>query len=146
MIPAFIANSFIRGEESAVYLVWNDGYTKIFGTTSVDIDYQRESVDVTTRIDAGFKRTMPALRSATLKIELNRILGDSTQEIFYSAWNGADNQLSLLAYDCYSGKAILGDFAVTSISEKQSKGELVTWSISTESCGPFDRIDTPASD
>ncbi|MCF0234597.1 MAG: hypothetical protein HUK22_06415, partial [Thermoguttaceae bacterium] len=64
MIPAFIANSFIRGEESAVYMVWNDGYTKIFGTTSVDIDYQRESVDVTTRIDAGFKRTMPALRSA----------------------------------------------------------------------------------
>lgn len=56
--------------------------TKVPGIVSVSLTYQRELVDVTTRDDGGWTKKYPGVKSATAEVELFRIEGDATQDLF----------------------------------------------------------------
>ncbi|MBQ2791223.1 MAG: hypothetical protein IJE97_16430 [Thermoguttaceae bacterium] len=58
--------------------------TKVPGIVSVSLTYQRELVDVTTRDDGGWTKKYPGVKSATAEVELFRIEGDATQDLFCS--------------------------------------------------------------
>lgn len=145
VLPKPVSNPFIHSSKSKIMLVDNSTTTNVPGITSVTITYSRETQDVTTREDNGFTKKYPGLKSCSVKFDMYRIKGDTTQDTIYEAFDGDDVVLPIQAYDAPGGKAVSGDFVITNIDESQGKNEMVTWSVTAENYGEFERIDVSAS-
>ncbi len=121
--------------------------TKVPGVVSVSLTYQRELVDVTTRDDGGWTKKYPGVKSATAEVELFRIEGDATQDLFWQAWHAEAAALACRILSKASCRGLSGDWVVSNIAEDQGKDGAATHKISLENFGELEEISstTPAS-
>lgn len=121
--------------------------TKVPGIVSVSLTYQRELVDVTTRDDGGWTKKYPGVKSATAEVELFRIEGDATQDLFWQAWHAEAAALACRILSKASCRGLSGDWVVSNIAEDQGKDGAATHKISLENFGELEEISstTPAS-
>lgn len=131
-----IATKIIMGRDG----VFEIEETKVPGVTSVSLTYQRESVDVTTRDDGGWTKKFPGVKSATAEIELFRIEGDPTQDLFWQAWHAESAALECKILSKKNCRGLSGDWVVTNISEDQGKDGAATHKISLENFGELNEI------
>ncbi|MBQ7030159.1 MAG: hypothetical protein IJN32_07925 [Thermoguttaceae bacterium] len=119
--------------------------TKVPGIVSVSLTYQRELVDVTTRDDGGWTKKYPGVKSATAEVELFRIEGDATQDLFWLS--AARKNSAALACRILSKKdcrGLSGDWVVSNIAEDQGKDGAATHKISLENFGELEEISSTA--
>lgn len=121
--------------------------TKVPGVVSVSLTYQRELVDVTTRDDGGWTKKYPGVKSATAEVELFRIEGDATQDLFWQAWHAEAAALACRILSKKDCRGLSGDWVVSNIAEDQGKDGAATHKISLENFGELEEISstTPTS-
>lgn len=118
--------------------------TKVPGIVSVSLTYQRELVDVTTRDDGGWTKKYPGVKSATAEVELFRIEGDATQDLFWQAWHAEAAALACRILSKASCRGLSGDWVVSNIAEDQGKDGAATHKISLENFGELEEISSTA--
>lgn len=119
--------------------------TKVPGIVSVSLTYQRELVDVTTRDDGGWTKKYPGVKSATAEVELFRIEGDATQDLFWQAWHAEAAALACRILSKASCRGLSGDWVVSNIAEDQGKDGAATHKISLENFGELEEINPTTS-
>ncbi|MBR4833455.1 MAG: hypothetical protein IKU86_03865 [Thermoguttaceae bacterium] len=119
--------------------------TKVPGIVSVSLTYQRELVDVTTRDDGGWTKKYPGVKSATAEVELFRIEGDATQDLFWQAWHAEAAALACRILSKASCRGLSGDWVVSNIAEDQGKDGAATHKISLENFGELEEISSTTS-
>lgn len=119
--------------------------TKVPGIVSVSLTYQRELVDVTTRDDGGWTKKYPGVKSATAEVELFRIEGDATQDLFWQAWHAEAAALACRILSKTSCRGLSGDWVVSNIAEDQGKDGAATHKISLENFGELEEISPTTS-
>ena len=120
----------------------NVGGGKLNGVTSVSINCESDEIDVSTRDDNGFAKSLPGKKTVTLDIEFKRIASDAGQDNIYDAWQGGTGGTPLgLAVTTTGGAAIIstGTFVVTSLSETQDMDDAVTVSCTLKNYGEVTR-------
>lgn len=116
----------------------NVGGGKLNGVTSVSINCESDEIDVSTRDDAGFAKSLPGKKTVTVEVEFKRIANDASQDILYTAFNGGQDGSPLgLAVTTAGGAAIIasGTFAVMSLNETQDMDDAVTVSATLKNYG-----------
>ncbi len=135
-----IATKIIMGRDG----VFEIDDTKVPGIVSVSLTYQRELVDVTTRDDGGWTKKYPGVKSATAEVELFRIEGDATQDLFWQAWHAEAAALACRILSKASCRGLSGDWVVSNIAEDQGKDGAATHKISLENFGELEEISSTA--
>ena len=107
-----LTNSVTLGKDCEL----NVGGGKLNGVTSVSISCEADEIDVSTRDDNGFAKSLPGKKTVSLDIEFKRIAADAGQNNIYAAWKG-------------------GTFIVTSLSESQDMDDAVSVSASLKNYG-----------
>lgn len=116
----------------------NIGGGKLNGVTSVSINCESDEIDVSTRDDNGFAKSLPGKKTVTVDVEFKRIANDASQDILYTAFNGGQDGSPLgLAVTSSGGAAniVSGTFAVMSLNETQDMDDAVTISASLKNYG-----------
>ena len=129
-----LTNSVTLGKDCEL----NVGGGVLNGVTSVSISCEADEIDVSTRDDAGFAKSLPGKKTVSLDVEFKRIANDAGQNNIYAAWKGGTGGTPLgLAVTTTGGAAIIsaGTFIVTSLSESQDMDDAVTVSASLKNYG-----------
>lgn len=129
-----LTNSVTLGKDCEL----NVGGGKLNGVTSVSISCEADEIDVSTRDDNGFAKSLPGKKTVSLDIEFKRIGSDAGQNNIYAAWKGGTGGAPLgLAVITTGGAAIIsgGTFIVTSLSESQDMDDAVSVSASLKNYG-----------
>lgn len=128
------ANQITLGKDCTI----NVGGGKLNGVTSVSINCESDEIDVSTRDDNGFAKSLPGKKTVTVEVEFKRIANDASQDILYTAFNGGQDGSPLgLAVTSAGGAAIIasGTFAVMSLNETQDMDDAVTVSATLKNYG-----------
>ena len=128
------ANQITLGKDCTI----NVGGGKLNGVTSVSINCEADEIDVSTRDDNGFAKSLPGKKTVTVDVEFKRIANDASQDILYTAYNGGQDGSPLgLAVTSSGGAAniVSGTFAVMSLNETQDMDDAVTISATLKNYG-----------
>jgi len=127
-------NAITLGKDCTI----NVGGGKLNGVTSVSINCEADEIDVSTRDDNGFAKSLPGKKTVTVDIEFKRIAADASQNILYTAYNGGQGGSPLgLTVTTTGGAAVIstGTFAVMSLNETQDMDDAVVVSASLKNYG-----------
>ena len=109
------------------------GGETLAGVSSVSITCEADEVDVSTRDDNGYAKSLPGKKTITLSVEFKRIISDAGQNVLYTAYAGTN--LGLACVTQYGAAAITGTFVVTSLEETQDMDDAVTVSATLKNYG-----------
>ena len=126
-----LSNNIVLGKDCTL----NAGGGKLNGVTSVSITCESDEIDVSTRDDNGFAKSLPGKKTVTVDVEFKRIKNDAGQSNLYTAWkNSTPMGVNVTTT---GGAAVIntGTFVITSLEESQDMDDAVTVSASLKNYG-----------
>lgn len=134
------------------YALGKDGVLTVGGETmggvkSVSISYDADEIDVTTRDDNSYSKSLPGKRSVSIDVEYNKSETDAAQVGMRTLWLGNDYSSKGVSVTCKSGTngyGFSGTFVLTSMKEDQDMDDVDGCTMSLRNFGAVTQV-TPSA-